>query len=167
MSSRQQEPKKERSSMTTASAGKKLYVQDIAVGDEFRSFTHRLDSEQIIAFAKQFDPQPFHLDEQAAEASFFQGLAASGWHTMAITMRLLVDSLPFACGVIGAGAEISWPQPTRPGDILYVKSKVLEIKPSQSRPDRATLVMESLTFNQNDELRQKLVARLLAFRREE
>jgi acyl dehydratase len=153
--------------MRTVGPGKKLYVEDIAVGDEFRSGSHRLDATQIIAFASQFDPQPFHLDEQMAEDSFFQGLAASGWHTMAITMKLLVESLPFAHGVIGAGAELSWPQPTRPGDVLYVKSKVLEIKPSQSRPDRATVLMESLTFNQTDELRQKLVARLLAFKRED
>jgi acyl dehydratase len=153
--------------MRTVGPGKKLYVEDIAVGDEFRSASHRLDAAQIFAFASQFDPQPFHLDEQAAEDSFFHGLAASGWHTMAITMKLLVESLPFAHGVIGAGAELSWPQPTRPGDILSVKSKVLEIKPSRSSPDRATVLMESLTFNQNDELRQKLVARLLAFKREE
>ena len=153
--------------MKTVGSDKKIYLQDIAIGDEFCSGSYHLDSEQIIAFASQFDPQPFHLDEQAAEGSFFQGLAASGWHTMAITMRLLVESLPFAHGVIGAGAEVSWPQPTRPGDILYVKSKVIEIKPSQSRPDRATVLMESLTFNQNDELRQKLVARLLAFKRED
>ena len=95
---------------------KGLYLEDLYVGQKFISPTHQIDTAQIKDFAREFDPQPFHLDEQAAEASFFQGLAASGWHTMAITMRLLVDSLPFACGVIGAGAEISWPQPTRPGE---------------------------------------------------
>jgi acyl dehydratase len=153
--------------MKTTGSDKKLYLQDIAVGDEFCSASHQLNSAQITSFASQFDPQPFHLNAQAAEGSFFQGLAASGWHTMAITMKLLVESLPFAHGIIGAGAEISWPQPTRPGDILHVESKILEIKPSQSKPDRGTLVMESLTFNQNGEVRQKLVARLLAFKREE
>jgi acyl dehydratase len=153
--------------MKTVGSGKTLYLQDIAIGDEFCSGSHRLDTAQIIAFAAQFDPQPFHLDEQAAESSFFHGLAASGWHTMAITMKLLVESLPFAHGVIGAGADVSWPQPTRPGDILHVKSRVMEIRPSQSRPDRATVLMESLTLNQNGEVRQKLVARLLAFQRED
>jgi acyl dehydratase len=153
--------------MKTVGPDKILYLQDIAIGDEFCSSSYRLDTAQIIAFASQFDPQPFHLDEQAAESSFFHGLAASGWHTMAITMKLLVESLPFAHGVIGAGADVSWPQPTRPGDILHVKSRVMEIRPSQSRPDRATVLMESLTLNQNGEVRQKLVARLLAFQRED
>lgn len=155
------------SSMKVERSGGRLYLQDIAVGDEFRSGSHRLDAEQIIAFASQFDPQRFHTDEQAAEDSFFHGLAASGWHTIAITMRLLVESVPFAHGIIGAGAELSWPQPTRPGDILHVKSKVMEIKPSQSRPDRAMVVMECLTFNQDEELKQKLRTRLLVFKRED
>lgn len=130
----------------------RIYLDDIAVDDTFVSGQHELDAEQIIQFATQFDPQPFHLDEVVAKGTFFQGLAASGWHTTAVTMRLLVESLPFAHGVIGAGAEISWPQATRPGDILQVTSKIVSITPSRSRPDRAIVVVECVTSNQNDEV---------------
>lgn len=151
--------------MKAASSGKALYLEDIAVGDAFRSGEHRLDAEQMIAFASQFDPQPFHMDPQAAKNSFFQGLAASGWHITAITMRLLVESVPFADGIIGAGTELSWPTPSRPGDILHVESKVMEIRPSRSKPDRAIVTLESLTFNQNDATRLKLLSRLVAFRK--
>jgi acyl dehydratase len=148
----------------STSSGGRLYLQDIAVGDEFCSGTHNLDAGQIIAFASQFDPQPFHTDEEAARGSFFGGLVASGWHTMAITMKLLVQSVPFAVGVIGAGAEVSWPHPTRPGDVLHVKTRVVEITPSRSRPDRAKVLLESLTYNQEGEVKQKLLARVLAFK---
>lgn len=147
------------------SPGDKLYLEDIAVGMEFRSAEHRLDAAQIKDFASRFDPQPFHLDEEAARAGFFHGLAASGWHTMAITMRLLVESLPFACGVIGWGAEISWPRPTRPNDVLHVRSTVMEIRPSRSKPDRGLVLMHSLTLNQNEEVCQDVTAKLLVFRR--
>lgn len=125
-----------------------------------------MDANQIIGFARQFDPQPFHLDEEAAKDTFFGGLAASGWHTMAITMRLLVESLPFAQGVIGVGGEISWPRPTRPGDVLHVESKILDITPSRSRPNQGVVTVESRTLNQDGDMRQLLVAKLLAFRRE-
>jgi acyl dehydratase len=137
------------------STNKKLYLEDIAVGMEFVSGEHQLDAAQIKAFASQFDPQPFHLDEQAAQGSFFQGLAASGWHTMAITMRLLVES-----------AELSWPRPTRPNDVLHVKSTITDIKPSRSKPDRAIVLVHALTLNQDDEVRQDFTAKLLAFKRE-
>jgi acyl dehydratase len=145
---------------------KALYLEDISVGDEFVSIEHRLDAEQIIDFASQFDPQPFHLDAEAAELSFFRGLAASGWHTMAISMKLLVQSVPFANGVIGAGGEISWPRPTRPDDTLHVKSTVIEIMPSRSKPNQAIVVLNCLTLNQNDEVRQDLTAKLLVFKKE-
>ena len=93
-----------------------LYLEDFSVGRRFTSSAHTLDAEQIKAFARQFDPQPFHTDDAAAQQSFFQGLAASGWHTAAITMSLLVKSgMPIAGGLIGAGAEIAWPRPTRSG----------------------------------------------------
>ena len=144
----------------------RLYLDDLEVGQEFTSGTHPLDAEQIIAFASQFDPQPFHLDPEAARGTFFQGLAASGWHTMAITRRLLVDSMPFAQGIIGAGGEISWPRPTRPGDILRVKSRITEIKPSRSKPDRGMVLVNSLTLNQAGEVLQEFSARLLVFRKE-
>lgn len=143
----------------------RLYLEDLKVGQEFLSGEHLLDAEQIIAYAAQFDPQPFHLDPEAAQHSFFQGLAASGWHTMSITMKLLVQSLPFAQGVIGAGGEISWPRPTRPGDVLRVKSTITEIRPSRSRPDRGMVLTHSVTLNQADEVLQELRANLLAFRK--
>lgn len=151
--------------MATITKQSALYLDDIAVGDEYESGTHELDTEQIIAFASQFDPQPFHMDPEAAKSSFFQGLAASGWHTMAITMKLIVESVPFAGGIIGAGGELSWLRPTRPGDILHVRSKVVEIAPSRSKPDRAIVRLQSLTFNQDDELLQDSTARLVVFRR--
>ena len=144
----------------------RLYLDDLEVGQEFTSGTHPLDADQIIAFASQFDPQPFHLDPEAARESFFQGLAASGWHTMAITMRLLVDSMPFAQGIFGAGGEISWPRPTRPGDILRVKSRITEIRPSRSKPDRGMVLVNSLTLNQAGEVLQDFSARLVVFRKE-
>jgi len=103
----------------------RLYLEDLAVGRRFTSATHAIDAAQIKAFAGQFDPQPFHLDEKKAKGTLFAGLAASGWHTAAITMRLLVESgLPLVGGIIGAGGEISWPRPTRPGDVLRVVSEI-------------------------------------------
>src|SRR4051812_46681465 len=103
----------------------RFFLDDLQVGQRFVSGTHLVDEDQITAFARQFDPQPFHLDDAAAKASLFGGLAASGWHTAAITMRLLVESgLPLEGGIIGAGGEVAWPRPTRPGDVLRVESEV-------------------------------------------
>ena len=147
-------------------AQRRLYLEDLRVGQRFTSGSHAVDEAQIRAFARQFDPQPFHLDDGAALASLFGGLAASGWHTAAITMRLLVEGgLPLAGGIVGAGGEISWPQPTRPGDVLRVDSEVVEIRPSRSRPDRGTVIVRSDTRNQQSEIVQTLVARLVVPRR--
>jgi acyl dehydratase len=143
-----------------------IYLEDLAVGDVFVSKSHALDAAQIVAFASQFDPQPFHLDPDAARDTLFQGLAASGWHTAALTMKLLVESFPVARGVIGAGADIVWPQPTRPDDVVKVTSTVLGITPSRSKPDRAIVVVESITSNQRDEPLQKLTSKVVVFRRE-
>ena len=144
----------------------KLYLEDFTVGQRFLSETHQIDADQIKAFASQFDPQPFHLDEAAAKASFFQGLAASGWHTASITMSLLVKSgMPIAGGLIGAGGELQWPRPTRPGDVLQVESEVLEVKPSRSRPERGMITVKSETRNQNGEVVQILTSRMLVWRR--
>jgi acyl dehydratase len=151
--------------MTGISKTEKIYIDDVQIGDTFRSDEHLIDAQQIREFAQQFDPQPFHLDEDAAKDSFFNGLAASGWHTAAITMKLLVDSVRLAGGVIGAGGEVSWPQPTRPGDVLHVESTVLSITPSKSKPDRGIVVVQSDTLNQRGELCQRMVAKLLAFKR--
>lgn len=131
----------------------------------FESAEYAVDADQIRDFARHYDPQPFHLDEEAAKATFFGGLAASGWHTAAITMKLIVQSVPIAAGVIGTGGELTWPRPTRPGDTLHVVSTIMEITPSRSKPDRAVVTVQSDTLNQHQELCQRLVARLLVFRR--
>lgn len=144
-----------------------IYLDDLTVGAEFTSSEHTLDAEQIINFASQFDPQPFHLDDEAAKSSFFKGLAASGWHTAALTMKMIVDSLPIGSGVIGLGGEIEWPRPTRPGETLRVVCKVLEITPSRSKPDRGIVTVECSTLNQHDELNQRLVTKLIVMRKPE
>ena len=139
-----------------------LYLEDLRVGQRFQSGTHRMDEEQIRAFAERFDPQPFHLDADAAKATLFAGLVASGWHTAAITMRLLVESgLPIAGGLIGAGGEITWPNPTRPGDVLQVESEVIELRPSRSRADRGMATIRSETRNQLGAVVQVLTAKLV------
>jgi acyl dehydratase len=143
-----------------------FHLDDLQVGQRFTSRTHVIDEAQIKAFARQFDPQPFHLDDEAAKRTIFAGLAASGWHTAAITMRLLVETgLPLAGGIIGAGGELAWPKPTRPGDTLQVESEVVEITPSRSRPDRGTATVRSLTRNQRNEVVQELRAKLIVSRR--
>ena len=143
-----------------------LYLDDLVVGQRFVSGTHLLDAEQIVAFASQFDPQPFHLDDEAAKHSLFGGLVASGWHTAAITMRLLVKGgLPIAGGLIGAGGECAWPKPTRPGAVLHVESEILEIRPSRSRPDRGMATVRSETRNHLGETVQVLVSKMVVPRR--
>src|SRR5207248_8507307 len=141
--------------MTLAESQKpdaKLYLEDLKVGQRFTSRSHLVDETQIKAFARAYDPQSFHLDDESAKHTLFRGLAASGWHTAAITMRLMVDSgLPLAGGIIGSGGEISWPQPTRPGDILIVTSEIEGITPSRSRPERGTARVRSETRNQRGE----------------
>ena len=144
----------------------KLYLEDFSVGQRFVSATHRIDADQIKAFAVRFDPQPFHTDEVAAQAGFFRGLAASGWHTASITMSLLVKSgMPIAGGLIGASGEIAWPRPTRPGDVLQVESEVLAVTPSRSKPERGMITVKSETKNQNGEVVQLLTSKMLVWRR--
>jgi acyl dehydratase len=131
---------------------KHLYLEDIEVGQAFGgSGRIRVDPERIKSFAAEFDPQPFHLDENAAQASIFGGLAASGWHTAAMTMRLLVDSdFKPVGGIIGAGfQDFRWPRPVRPGDELRVQSEVLEVRPSKSRPDQGIVTVRTTTLNQH------------------
>ena len=141
-----------------------LYLEDFTVGRRFTSTAHTLDAQQIKTFARKFDPQPFHLDEEAAKSTFFHGLAASGWHTAAITMSLLVKSgMPIAGGLIGAGGELTWPRPTRPGDTLTVESEVLAVTPSRSRPERGMITVRSITRNQNGEAVQDMTSRMLVW----
>ena len=143
-----------------------LYLEDFAVGQRFTTANYLLEAAAIMAFAAQFDPQPFHLSDAAARSSLFGGLAASGWHTAAVTMRLLVDSGPrLAGGVIGADAAVRWPKPTRPGDVLHVESEVVSITPSRSRPERGMMVLRSDTYTQRGELVQTLTANLVIQRR--
>jgi acyl dehydratase len=132
----------------------KLYLDEITPGQAFRgTATTLVDEAAIKAFARQFDPQPFHLDHEAAKATMFGGLAASGWHTAALTMQLLVsDGPPLAGGIIGAGTEeIRWPRPTRPGDRLRIESEVLEVHPSRSNPKQGIVKVKTTTLNQHDE----------------
>jgi acyl dehydratase len=144
----------------------KLYLDDLKAGDSFTSATHRMEEAEIRAFATQFDPQPFHLDEVAGRRSLFGGLVASGWHTAAIAMRLMIDGgLPIAGGIIGTGADLRWLAPVRPGDELQVVCDILEIKPSSSRPDRGTVRVRSRTINQRGEPVTAAEMQVIVFRR--
>ena len=144
------------------------YLEDFAVGQTFGSGRMRVDKEQIKAFAAEFDPQPFHLDEDAARDTIFRGLAASGWHTAAVTMRLLVESeIDPAGGIVGAGFdEFRWPRPVRPGDELHIESEVLEVRPSRSRSNQGLIKVRTTTLNQNDEAVQVQIANLVVPRRQ-
>ena len=143
-----------------------LYLDDLYVGQRFTSGTYRMDEAEMVRFAAQFDPQPFHLDRRAAESSVFKGLAASGWHTAAVAMRLLTTGgLPLAEGLIGLGWEIAWPKPTRPGDVVHTESEITEITPSQSKPDRAIVKVRGTMLNQDQEQGYVLNAKLLVWRR--
>ena len=145
---------------------KLLHLEDLHVGQKFTSGTYRMDEARMKSFAAEFDPQPFHLDHTAARDSVFRGLSASGWHTAAATMRLLVTSgLPFAGGLVGLGGEISWARPTRPGDTLRVESEILEIRESRSKPNQGVVTVRSTTLNQNGEQVQVLTSKILAFKR--
>jgi acyl dehydratase len=143
-----------------------LDLEDLYVGQRFTSGTYRVDEDRIKAFAAEFDPQPFHLDTAAAQATIFGGLAASGWHTAAITMRLMVGGgVPLAAGIIGVGGEIAWPRPTRAGDVLRVESEIVEIIPSRSKPNQALVKVRSTTLNQDGEPVQVFTGKILAFKR--
>lgn len=145
---------------------KPLYLDDLQVGQQFTSGTYQMNADRMKAFAAEFDPQPFHLNEQAAQDSIFNGLAASGWHTAAATMQLTVTGgLQIAGGLIGLGGEIEWPRPTRPGDTLRVESEIVEIAASRSNPTRGIVKVCSTTRNQHGEPVQIFTAKLLVPRR--
>ena len=143
------------------------YLEDFAVGQVFGSGRLVVDEERIKSFAAEFDPQPFHLDEEGARSTIFRGLAASDWHTAALTMRLLVESdLKPAGGIVGAGFdEFRWPRPVRPGDELRLESEVLEVRPSKSRPEQGWIKVRTTTLNQNADAVQILLANLVVPRR--
>ena len=139
------------------------YLEDYAVAQTFGSGRLRVDKERIKTFAAEFDPQPFHLDEEAARETIFRGLAASGWHTAALTMRLLVESeFKPAGGIVGTGFdELRWPLPVRPGDELRTESEILEVRPSKSRTDRGLIKVRTTTLNQSGEIVQVSIGNLL------
>ncbi len=143
------------------------YLEDFTPGQKFGSGRARVDAARIKSFAAEFDPQPFHLDEEAARGSLFGGLAASGWHTAALTMRLLVESeVKPAGGIVGAGFdEFRWPRPVRPGDELTIEAEVLEVRPSKSQPDKGIVKLRTTTLNQKGEPVQISVGNLVVPRR--
>ena len=143
-----------------------LLLDDLRVGQRFTSATYIMNAAKIKEFAAEFDPQPFHLDESAAQASVFKGLAASGLHIAAVAQRLLATGgLPLAGGIVGLGGEIAWPKPTRPGDTLHVESEIVEITPSRSKPDQGIITVRSAMINQEGEAVYLLTAKLLVPRR--
>lgn len=144
-----------------------MYLEDFAPGQTFGTGSMTISEEEIIRFGREFDPQPFHLDPEAAKSTFFGGLAASGWHTAALTMRLLVGGeMTPANGIVGAGFEsLNWPRPVRPGDTLRVVSEVLEVRPSKSRPTQGMIKVRSRTLNQDDQVVQEFVGNLMILAR--
>ena len=142
------------------------FFEDYKVGQTFRAGSVAVTAERVKSFAAEFDPQPFHLDEERARTSVFGGLVASGWHTAAMTMRLIVDSdLGPVGGTIGAGGELRWPKPVRPGDVLHIEAEVLELRPSRSRPEVGVVKVRITTYNQAGEPVQVLTPTLLVPRR--
>jgi len=145
----------------------RLFFEDLHVGQRFAAnATYTVSEAQIKAFAAEFDPQPFHLDAQAARATVFGDLVASGWHTAAITMRLIIEGgPPLAGGTVGLGAEVTWLKPVRPGDTLSVHGEVVETTPSQSRPNRGRVTMRSETRNQLGDVVQVCISKVMVPRR--
>jgi acyl dehydratase len=144
-----------------------LYLEDLHVGDRFGSDTIEVTADDIKAFAGQWDPQQFHLDEQAAEASIFKGLSASGWHTAAISMKLFVTGkLKLAGGSVGLGVDaLRWPRPVQPGDVLRVETEILDVRASRSKPDRGIIRIRNVTTNQHGEVVQTFEAFVMVRRR--
>ena len=147
---------------------KALYLEDLEPGQIYRTGSFVMTADAIKAYARQYDPQPFHVDEEAAKDSLFEGLSASGWHTAAVTMRLVLEG-PFrpAGGHIGARLEeLRWPRPTRPGDELRVETEVLEVRASESRPQYGWVKVRTSTFNQKNEVVQSYVGNLIVRQRD-
>jgi acyl dehydratase len=147
-------------------AMKQRYFEDLKAGDRFKSDTYKVSEEQIISFAREFDPQPFHLDAAVARQTMFEGLIASGWHTAAITMRLFVQTLNFAEGAIGLGVdELRWPSAVRPDDVLQVETEIVDLRESRSKPSHGIVRLRNVTTNQNEETVQTMTASALVLRR--
>jgi acyl dehydratase len=144
---------------------KQRYFEDLKAGERFKSATYKVSEEQIISFAREFDPQPFHLDAVVADQTMFKGLIASGWHTAAITMRLFVQTLNFAEGAIGLGVdELRWPNAVRPGDVLQVETEIVDLRLSRSKPSHGIVRLRYVTTNQRREIVQTMAASALVLR---
>lgn len=145
---------------------KERFFDDLKVGDRFKSQAYKVSEEQIIAFAREFDPQPFHLDRAVGEKTMFGALIASGWHTAAITMRLFVKTLHFAEGAIGLGVdELRWPNAVKPNDSLQVEVEIVDLRESRSKPAHGVVRLRYVTTNQRDEIVQTMFASALVPRR--
>jgi acyl dehydratase len=143
-----------------------LYLEDIEAGQKYGSPRLKVDADAIVAFASQFDPQPFHLDDAAARHTIFEGLAASGWHTASLMMKMCVASeFKPAGGILGVGGELIWLKPVRPGDQLHVEIEIVETRPSRSRPGQGLVKVKITTFNQHDEPVQTFAPTLFVDRR--
>jgi acyl dehydratase len=142
-----------------------LYLEDLQVGQQFDCGRHALDAAQVKAFAREYDPQPFHMDEEAAKGTFFGGLAASGWHVVCLAMRAIALHVPFAGGLIGGAAEVTWPKPTRPNDVLVFTSTVMEVTPSRSKPERGLALLRTEARNEKGELLLIFTAKCVVPRR--
>jgi acyl dehydratase len=142
-----------------------FWADDLSIGQTFTSGTYRMEESEMLDFAEHYDPQPYHLDEDAAVGTFFNGLVASGWHTSAVSMRLSVEAFAVATGIVGAGGEFTWPSATVAGDELHVEMTIKDFRWSNSRPDQAILSVGSRTLNQDGQVRQSGTMNLLAWRR--
>ena len=144
-----------------------LYLDDLKLGDRFNSATYTLEKEELLEFASKYDPQPFHLDEELAKDTLFNGLAASGWQTAAITMKLWTQTLNVANGLIGIDCHVKWPTPTRAGDTLRVEAEVIDITRSKSKPNMGIVTYHSLTKNQHDQVVQETTTKIVVFTKSE
>ena len=142
------------------------YFEDLKRGDRFKSETYTVRKEQIIAFAREFDPQPFHLERGVAERTMFGEFIASGWHTAAITMRLFVQALNISEGAIGLGVdEVRWPTAVKPNDSLQLETEILDLRESRSKPSYGIVRIKNVTTNQRGETVQTMMASALVPRR--
>ncbi|XID76033.1 MaoC family dehydratase [Alkanindiges sp. WGS2144] len=142
-----------------------LYLDDLNIGDRFSSPGYTLEKEKLLDFASEYDPQPFHLDDELAKNTLFNGLAASGWQTASITMKLWLQTLKVANGLIGIEGHLKWPTPTRPGDTLHVEAEIVDIKVSKSKPNMGIVTYHSLTKNQHDQVVQDTTCKIVVFKK--
>ena len=142
------------------------FFEDLKEGERFKSETYRVTEEQIISFAREFDPQPFHLDRAIARQTMFGDFIASGWHTAAISMRLFVRTLNCAEGAIGLGVdEMRWPTAVKPNDVLQVETEILDVSESRSKPTHGIIRIRNITTNQCGDVVQTMMASALVLRR--